>query len=187
MSKEQIFRTWKDEENRSPLLLLWLGARQVLDSQMSLGTMLAMNTIAIAFLTPLASLVSNGRNWQLVSAHMERRADVWEAEPEQVQELATPMPDAETPSGRIQLQGVNYRYDAQVPRVLRDISLDKASGQKVALVGRTGSGKSTLGPLLLGLYSPSGGQIPNELIAEQSVVFLSCYSSNFLKFHINRR
>jgi ATP-binding cassette, subfamily B, bacterial len=140
----------------SPLLLLWFGALYVLNGSLSLGSMLAFNAIAIAILTPLATLVSNGQHLQLVGAHLERLADVLEAESEQDIQLVQAAP---TLSGQVELKGVGFRYDAHAPWVLRDISLAIAPGQKIALVGRSGSGKSTLAKLLLGLYLPTEGEI----------------------------
>jgi ATP-binding cassette subfamily B protein len=140
----------------SPLLLLWIGARYVLDGTMSLGTMLALNALATSFLMPLSSLVSSAQRLQLVSVHLDRMADVMEAEPEQ--ELPE-VHHAPPLTGRIALTHVNFRYDPHAPLVLRDISVAIEPGQKVALVGRTGSGKSTLAKLLLGLYSQTAGDI----------------------------
>jgi ABC-type bacteriocin/lantibiotic exporter with double-glycine peptidase domain len=142
--------------NLSPLLLLWLGTFQVLHGHMSLGTMLALIALATAFLEPLSSLVSNGQRMQLVAAHLERIADVVDADPEQDRRLVDNVPRL---SGRIELRNVSFRYDPNAPLVLRNISLTIEPGQKVALVGRTGSGKSTLAMLLLGLYSPTEGEI----------------------------
>jgi ABC-type bacteriocin/lantibiotic exporter with double-glycine peptidase domain len=62
-------------------------------------------------------------------------------------------------SGQISLHNVNFRYSADAPDVLRNIDLTIQAGQKVAIVGRTGSGKSTLGRLLLGLYPASEGEL----------------------------
>lgn len=62
-------------------------------------------------------------------------------------------------TGRISLDHVSFRYDVHSPEVLRDICVQIEPGQKVAIVGRTGSGKSTLGKLLLGLYLPTQGEI----------------------------
>jgi ABC-type bacteriocin/lantibiotic exporter with double-glycine peptidase domain len=139
----------------SPLALLWVGAVYVLHGRMTVGTMLALNAFSMAILTPVASLVSSGQQIQLVRAHLDRIADVLEAEPEQ--RPRTP----ETPplSGRIELNHVSFRYDQNAPLVLRDIFLHIEPGQKVALVGRSGSGKSTLAKLLLGLYTPTQGEI----------------------------
>ena len=51
----------------APLALLWVGARQVLDGGMSLGTMLALQALAAGVLAPLSSLVANGQRLQLVA------------------------------------------------------------------------------------------------------------------------
>jgi ATP-binding cassette, subfamily B, bacterial len=140
----------------APLLLLWLGTTLVLRGALSIGTMLALNSLAAAFLTPFSSLASSGQKLQLVQAHLERIADVMEAEPEQDPQAVRRPPALR---GKIELRKVNFRYDAHGPLVLRDINLCIYPGQKVALVGRTGSGKSTLGKLLLGLYLPTEGEI----------------------------
>lgn len=138
----------------SPLLLLWLGGRLMMSGGMTLGTMLGMNALAAAFLQPVASLVSSAQRLQMAGAHLERIADVMQAQPEQ--EGRRPAP---TFSGKIEFRNVSFRYDANSPKVIDRISLAIGPGQKVALVGRTGSGKSTLAKLLLGLYSPTEGEV----------------------------
>ncbi|MDQ3654774.1 MAG: peptidase domain-containing ABC transporter [Chloroflexota bacterium] len=140
----------------APLMLLLVGASRVLDGSMSLGTMLALQALATSLLAPLGSLVMNAQRLQLVGAHLDRLADVLEAEPEQAPGINRPVP---TLSGRMTLDGVGFRYDAQAPWVLRDVSLAIEPGQKIALVGRTGSGKSTLAKMLIGLYTPTEGTL----------------------------
>ncbi len=140
----------------SPLLLLWVGAFQVLHSAMSLGTMLGLIALATAFLGPLSSLISNAQSMQLVRAHLDRMGDVVDAEPEQLVRHTHHAPQL---SGLIELRNVSFRYAPDVPHVLHDISLTIERGRKIALVGRTGSGKSTLAMLLLGLYTPTEGEI----------------------------
>jgi ABC-type bacteriocin/lantibiotic exporter with double-glycine peptidase domain len=140
----------------APLLLLWVGSWQVLDGTMSLGTMLALSSLAAAFLSPLSSLASSGQRFQQVRAHFERIIDVVEAEPEQQPQQVQQPPRL---SGGVELEGVSFRYSPDTPLVLHDITLRIEPGQKVALVGRTGSGKSTLGKLLLGLHLPTTGEI----------------------------
>ena len=140
----------------APLMLLWIGARQVLNGEMTLGTMLALNALAIACLQPLASLASTGQQLQMVGAHLNRLIDIIEAKAEQDLEQVQPAP---TLSGRVELRDVSFRYDAEAPLVLDGISLSIEPGQKVALVGRSGSGKTTLAMLLLGLHEPTSGDI----------------------------
>ena len=149
----------------APLALLWLGTAQVLAGQLPLGTMLAFNALGIAFLTPLTTLVTSGQNLQLIASHLERISDVLETQPEQESNAQQLPPQL---IGNVRLDHVDFRYDAQAPLVLKDIHLDICAGQKVAIVGRTGSGKSTLGHLLLGLYLPTGGKIYyDELLLQQ--------------------
>lgn len=140
----------------TPLALLWLGAVQVMNGSLSTGSMFALNALAAAFLAPLGSLVGSGQQLQVVRAHFERLTDVSTAEPEQDRTKALPPPYL---SGRVELEHVSFAYDSESPQVLHDVNLRIEAGQKVALVGRTGSGKSTLGKLLLGLYLPTEGQI----------------------------
>ncbi|MFL5349043.1 MAG: peptidase domain-containing ABC transporter [Hyalangium sp.] len=140
----------------APLLLLWIGARQVLNGEMTLGTMLALNALATACLQPLASLATTGQQIQMVGAHLTRLMDIVQADPEQDLQKVQAAP---TLTGRVELRDVSFRYDADAPLVLDGISLAIQPGQKVALVGRSGSGKTTLAMLLLGLHEPTSGEI----------------------------
>lgn len=140
----------------APLALLWIGATQVLNGSITLGTMVALEALAAAFFTPLVSVVSSGQQFQLVGAHLERIADVTEAKSEQMGQAAQQPPQL---TGNIRLEQVSFRYAANAPEVLHHLDLAVAAGQKVAIVGRSGSGKSTLGKLLLGLYAPTEGSI----------------------------
>lgn len=140
----------------SSIVLLWYGADRVLAGSMSLGTMLALNALAAAFLMPLSSLVSNLQRLQLVGSHVKRIADVLEAKPEQ--DIQT-VRDAPPLSGKVELKNVSFRYSNDSPYVLRNLSVTIEAGRKVAVVGRTGSGKSTLAKLLIALYPPTSGEI----------------------------
>jgi len=138
-----------------PLLLLGVGAALVLDGQLSLGAMLAVNGIAVGFLVPLDALVEAALSLATASGHAARLDDV----------LATPAEQARSGTaptrlrGAIELPGVSFRYGPDAPLVVRDVDPPVPAGPMVAIVGRSGSGKSTLARLMLGLHKPTDGQI----------------------------
>jgi HlyB family type I secretion system ABC transporter len=151
----------------APVVLLWVGIHQVMAGALSLGEMLALNSVAALFLSPLSSLVRSTQRLQLAGAHLDRIADVLETPPEQ-EETTETVRDPQRLQGNVELRNVSFRYHADAPYVLRDISLEIRAGQKVAIVGRSGSGKSTLGYLLLRLYKPTEGEICYDgMAAEQ--------------------
>ena len=140
----------------APLVLMLVGGYLVLQGEMTLGTMLAVTSLAVSFIGPLSSLVATGQQLQLVGANLERIGDVLNASPEQDGKQVRPAPQL---SGRIELEGVSFRYHPNAPWAIREATVDIQPGQKIAIVGRTGSGKSTLSMLLLGLYFPEEGEI----------------------------
>ncbi|MEV4414298.1 peptidase domain-containing ABC transporter [Catellatospora sp. NPDC049609] len=140
----------------APMLLLWFGAHQVTAGTMSLGTMLALNSLAAAVLAPLMALVNATRQLQAVGTHLDRIRDVMDEATEQDRSA----PRSAVPiTGQVTLTGVGMRYSANAAWAIRGVDLDIPAGAKVALVGRTGSGKTTLAKSILGLYLPSEGQV----------------------------
>lgn len=140
----------------TPLLILGIGVTQVQAGRMSTGTMVAVTWLASSIVLSLATVISSGQSLQLAAAQMQRLADVLEHEPEPSTNVAGTVASA---AGVIELSHVAFSYDRYSPPVLTDISVTIQAGMKVAIVGSTGAGKSTLGMLLLGLYTPTGGTI----------------------------
>jgi ABC-type bacteriocin/lantibiotic exporter with double-glycine peptidase domain len=140
----------------APLVILCFGAWQVLNGHLSLGSMLALNAVAVGFLGPLSNVVTTLVQLQLLGSYLDRLHDVLDTPREQLPGSAN---RAHALAGRITLENVSFAYSPGSPLVTRDVSVDIRPGQLVALVGRSGAGKSTLASLLLGMHLPQSGRI----------------------------
>jgi ATP-binding cassette subfamily B protein len=136
-------------------LILGYGASEVMHHRFSLGTMLGLVALATNFLAPLTSLVGAIDRFLMLGVYIERIDDVLRAPPERDRRL----PAAPKLSGGVRLENVSFRYGRFGPLVIHDVSLEIKPGQRVAIVGRSAAGKSTLARLLAGLYAPSAGRI----------------------------
>jgi ATP-binding cassette, subfamily B, bacterial len=141
----------------SNIALLFYGTYVVLNGGWTLGSMMAFSALAAGFLGPVSKLVSSGLQLQMLETYVERLNDVLDTPREQD---VTTVSAASPLTGALQLSGVSFRYGgSQAPWTLEDVSVIIRPGLCVALVGRTGSGKTTLARLLAGLYEPEAGRI----------------------------
>src|SRR5581483_1491602 len=140
----------------SPALLLWYSILEYFDHTLSLGTVLAINTIAATALIPVVSLVSTVRQFQYALTHAERLSDVWMHEEERSGGAPSPSLGG---LGEIRLRNVRFRYKGSDSFALNDVSMDIPLGKKIGIVGPSGSGKSTLIALLMGFQEPQSGYI----------------------------
>jgi ABC-type bacteriocin/lantibiotic exporter with double-glycine peptidase domain len=140
----------------APTLLMILGVAQVMQGELTLGRMTALNTFAMSLLSPLLSIVSKMRDFRMLTVHVERIADVMLEPPEQEQ---TSDKKVFRLRGAIMLRNVCFRYSTYAPWVLRNVSVYVKPGQKIGIVGGTGSGKSTLAKLMLGLHPATEGTV----------------------------
>jgi ABC-type bacteriocin/lantibiotic exporter with double-glycine peptidase domain len=135
---------------------LWLGAIRVLGGHLSVGTLLGITWLAAAILGPLTSVLTNAQRLQMATVSTERLGDIITEAPERT---GPALPPSAPAGGRLELHAVTFRYDDRGPAVLRDVSARIEPGQRVAIVGRSGAGKTTLAFLLLALYDPTEGEI----------------------------
>jgi ATP-binding cassette, subfamily B, bacterial len=140
----------------SPLVILMVGAFQVLAGRISLGIMLSAAAMGAGFLQPLGAMVSSAMQLQLLRSYMHRINDVLNTPAEQHGEPVRPAPRL---SGQIRAEDVSFSYAPLAPPVVSNVCLEIEPGQHIGIVGRSGSGKSTLAHLLLGLYRPTSGWI----------------------------
>jgi ATP-binding cassette, subfamily B, multidrug efflux pump len=135
--------------------LLWVGAGHTLTGLgVDLGTLIAFVFLFQNFFAPVVAL---GDEWQSVQAAIAGAERVFEVLDLPVDEIPVDTPVAAVAPG-IELDHVGFGYGTG-RRVLRDVSLVVRPGEHVALVGRTGSGKSTLVSLVGGLYAPWSGSV----------------------------
>ncbi|WP_293051674.1 MULTISPECIES: peptidase domain-containing ABC transporter [unclassified Moorena] len=139
--------------------LLWYGAWLVIQNQLTIGQLVAFNMLLGNIITPFKRLTVLWNQFQEVVIAMERINDVLDAEPEEdlLNQARQSLPSIQ---GHIAFDNVTFRYHPESDlNVLENLSFQVKPGQMVALVGRSGSGKTTISKLVLGLYPPTDGKV----------------------------
>jgi ABC-type bacteriocin/lantibiotic exporter with double-glycine peptidase domain len=134
--------------------VFWIGGKEVFSEHITLGVFTAFLALQGLFLTPLESMLGAITEFQFLLSHLQRMDDVLETPSEPNGHF-----DPGKLRGEIVLENVRFRYSPGSPYIIRDVSLRIAPGEKVALVGSTGAGKSTLARLLMGMHLPTEGRI----------------------------
>lgn len=139
------------------VLIIYLAANLILDEQgFSVGMLFAFLSFRQTFTDRALALVNQGFQLRLLGLHLDRIGDIIHADVDL--DTSAPIADREM-HGRIQLDGVSFRYGSSDAFVLEDVSLTIEPGEFVAITGPSGGGKTTLLKLLLGLYEPTKGLI----------------------------
>ena len=153
--------------------LLWLGAWLVIQNQLTIGQLVAFNMLLGNVIRPFQRLTVLWEDLQEVVIAVERLNDVLDYEPEEDLQHQVRQSLLEL-RGNIGFDNVTFRYHPESDiNVLENLSFEVKRGQMVALVGRSGSGKSTISKLVLGLYPPTDGKV---LIDGQDITSLSLHS-----------
>jgi ATP-binding cassette subfamily B protein len=134
-----------------------IGGIQVATGQISLGDVQAFIQYSRQFTFPIIQLAAIANTLQSAVASAERVFEMLD-EPEEVPDPVAPRILAEPTAGRVSLEGVSFRYEADKP-LIEDLDLHVEPGQTIAIVGPTGAGKTTLVNLLMRFYEVDRGRI----------------------------
>jgi NHLM bacteriocin system ABC transporter peptidase/ATP-binding protein len=151
--------------------VLGLGGARVMNGDMSIGLLIAFQALMALFLAPIGRLVEISGAAQEVRGDLARLDDVLRAEPDPLATVAhttgpaidlpdsPPLPVRRKLRGALSIQDLSFGFSPLDPPLLEHFSLDVAPGRRVALVGGSGSGKSTVAKLVAGLHVPWSGQV----------------------------
>jgi NHLM bacteriocin system ABC transporter peptidase/ATP-binding protein len=171
-------------QTMSTAAVLVMGGMKVMDGQLTIGMLVAYQTLLTSFTRPLNAFVQFGADMQELQADMNRLDDVlrYPADPqyEQTREKCPVDPKIVKLSGHVELRDVTFGYSPLEPPLVEGFNLVVEPGKRVAFVGSSGSGKSTAAKLISGLYQPWSGEVlfdgiprtrlPRDLIANSLAV-----------------
>jgi ATP-binding cassette, subfamily C, bacterial len=158
--REQWLQAAIDTLSRTnALVVLGVGAIRVMDGHLSIGGLVAFQSLMMSFMAPIESLAKSAASLQRLQGKVEYLDDVRYHEQATLDATQVTAASRESLSGELELQAVTFGYVALEPPLLERLDLHIAQGQRVALVGGTGSGKSTIARLVSGLYTPWSGRI----------------------------
>jgi NHLM bacteriocin system ABC transporter peptidase/ATP-binding protein len=144
-------------------LILVLGGRIVIDGELTMGALVAFATFTVLFTSNIGSFLSHLVKLQYLKALLVQLEDLidhplahdWTDR----QEHTSGDRDVKHLVGHIELKNVSFGYTKNTPPIIEDFNLTVASGKSVAIVGSSGSGKSTIAKVIAGLYEPWEGEI----------------------------
>jgi NHLM bacteriocin system ABC transporter peptidase/ATP-binding protein len=140
--------------------ILGIGGLRVIEGSLTLGSLVAFQSLMASFSAPVTDLVNYAGSFQTIKGAFERLEDVYNY-PLDSSGKNVVAADRFAPklTGRIEISNIQFGYSVLEPPLLADLSITIQPGSRVALVGASGSGKSTLGKLICGLYKPWSGEI----------------------------
>jgi ATP-binding cassette, subfamily C, bacterial len=147
------------------MLLLAVGGLRVMDGVLSIGMLIAFQALMQRFLEPVNNLVSLAGELQEMEGNLGRLDDVLRNAIDPAVEQDISISPTQLPTANVRLQGyvelcnITFGYNRSASPLIENFSLSLKPGQRVALVGGSGSGKSTVAKLVCGLYEPWAGEI----------------------------
>jgi len=146
------------------LLILGVGGLRVIDGHLSIGMLVAFQSLVSSFTGPVQSLVGLGKKMLEVQGDMNRlddvmqyREDPWLNRGPLPKEKGVQIPAKL--AGKVELKNISFGYNPAGSALVENFNLVLNPGERVAIVGPSGCGKSTISRLVMGLYEPWGGSI----------------------------
>lgn len=146
-------------------IILCYGSWKVMDGQLTIGMLVAFQSLMSSFVRPVENLVNLGSQMQEAEGDMSRLDDIMNTEQDKQVSKARKLKETDYSiygqklEGYVEFKNVSFGYSRLAEPLIKDFSLQIKPGERIALVGGSGSGKSTLAKLLAGLYEPQKGKI----------------------------
>ena len=137
-------------------VVLFVGARQVMSAELSVGGLIAFNMIMGQVTAPVLRLSQLWQDFQQVRVSIDRLGDILSHPTEPKGAALGALPPAK---GRIVLSDITFRYRPDAAPVIEGLSFEAGAGQSIGIIGPSGSGKSTFSKLVQRLYTPERGQV----------------------------
>ena len=146
------------------IVILGFGGWQVIEGELTVGALSALQILGNLILSPVTTIVQLGQSVQTVAGDLTRLDDVLNQKQDPRFAMETMENSDRTPAlpqatGTLHIENVSFGYSKAAPPVISNFSLDLSPGKRIALVGASGSGKSTIGAMLAGLLTPWEGTV----------------------------
>ncbi|MEI7694532.1 MAG: NHLP family bacteriocin export ABC transporter peptidase/permease/ATPase subunit [Chlorobium sp.] len=163
------------------IAILAAGGLRVMNGELTLGMLVAFQSLLFSFLAPVNQMVTLGQKLQEAEGDMQRLDDVMNNDAsladddDERLDLDGKSEIFEKLAGFVELKNVTFGYNPLEPALITDFSLKLEPGSRVALVGGSGSGKSTIAKIVAGLYDPWSGEVlfdgkPREMIPRRVLI-----------------
>lgn len=141
------------------IVVLTLGVWFAMEGTFTVGMIMAFQGVLSSFSAPATTFISAGQTIQEMRTQMERVEDVMEYREDDCYKTDVKEENFAKLKGNIELKNITFGYSRLSEPIIKDFSLNIKPGQRVALVGTSGCGKSTISKLISGLYQPWSGEI----------------------------
>lgn len=139
--------------------VLMLGVWFTMEGKFTVGMIMAFQGYLSSFIFPIMTLISSGQSLQEMRSEMERIDDVMLYRNDKCYDAKPSDSDLHKLEGNIELKDVTFGYSKTGKPIVKDLNISIKKGERIALVGSSGCGKSTISKLISGLYQPWSGTI----------------------------